>query len=61
MKHWINSAKPIRNELVKLRYFAGFTNVEAAKLLGISPRKAQQVWAYARAWLQEELSDGDRT
>ncbi len=42
-------------ELVKLRYFAGFTNVEAAALLSISPRKANQIWAYARAWLLEEL------
>jgi RNA polymerase sigma factor (TIGR02999 family) len=42
-------------ELVKLRYFAGFTNAEAASLLGISPRKANQIWAYARAWLLEEL------
>jgi RNA polymerase sigma factor (TIGR02999 family) len=46
-------------ELVKLRYFAGCTNVEAAALLGVSPRKANQVWAYARAWLREELGDDD--
>jgi RNA polymerase sigma factor (TIGR02999 family) len=44
-------------ELVKLRYFAGLSNAEAAALLGISPRKANQVWAYARAWLREELGD----
>jgi RNA polymerase sigma factor (TIGR02999 family) len=44
-------------ELVKLRYFAGFTSAEAAEILGISPRKANQVWAYARAWLREELGD----
>ena len=44
-------------ELVKLRYFAGFSNAEAASFLGISPRKANQVWAYARAWLREELGD----
>jgi RNA polymerase sigma factor (TIGR02999 family) len=44
-------------ELVKLRYFAGFSNAEAAGCLGISPRKANQVWAYARAWLREELGD----
>jgi RNA polymerase sigma factor (TIGR02999 family) len=43
------------SELVKLRYFAGFSNAEAASLLGISPRKADQVWAYARAWLREEV------
>jgi RNA polymerase sigma factor (TIGR02999 family) len=48
-------------ELVNLRYFAGFSNAESASLLGISPRKANQVWAYARAWLEEELGDeGDR-
>jgi RNA polymerase sigma factor (TIGR02999 family) len=44
-------------ELVKLRYFAGVSIAEAAALLGISPRKANQVWAYARAWLREELGD----
>jgi RNA polymerase sigma factor (TIGR02999 family) len=44
-------------ELVKLRYFAGCSNAEAASLLGVSPRKANQVWAYARAWLREELGD----
>ena len=42
-------------ELVKLRFFAGLTNEEAAAALGISPRKANQVWAYARAWLLECL------
>lgn len=42
-------------ELVKLRYFAGFSNEQAASLLRISPRKANQIWAYARAWLREAL------
>lgn len=51
------AASPQAAELVKLRYFAGFSNAEAAALLGISPRKANQVWAYARAWLREELGD----
>jgi RNA polymerase sigma factor (TIGR02999 family) len=51
------TASPQAAELVKLRYFAGFSNAEAAALLGVSPRKANQVWAYARAWLREELGD----
>jgi RNA polymerase sigma factor (TIGR02999 family) len=42
-------------ELVKLRFFAGLTNQEAAAALGVSPRKATQIWAYARAWLLESL------
>src|SRR5262249_37903239 len=43
-------------EVVKLRYFGGFTGAEAAEILGVSPRKADQLWAYARAWLLERLS-----
>jgi RNA polymerase sigma factor (TIGR02999 family) len=42
---------PRAAELVKLRYFAGFTLDEAAEALGISARTADNVWAYARAWL----------
>jgi RNA polymerase sigma factor (TIGR02999 family) len=42
-------------ELVKLRFFAGLSNAEAAASLGVSSRKATQIWAYARAWLLECL------
>jgi RNA polymerase sigma factor (TIGR02999 family) len=51
------AANPQAADLVKLRYFAGFSNADAAALLGISPRKADQVWAYARAWLREAMGD----
>lgn len=43
-------------KLVKLRYFAGLSSNEAAECLGISPRKANFVWAYARRWLRLHLS-----
>jgi RNA polymerase sigma factor (TIGR02999 family) len=39
-------------ELVKLRFFAGFSITEAAEVLGISRSTAYAQWAYARAWLQ---------
>jgi RNA polymerase sigma factor (sigma-70 family) len=55
----LTAASPQAAELVKLRYFAGLTNAEAASALGVSPRKASQVWAYARAWLREELGDAE--
>lgn len=42
-------------KLVKLRYFAGMTIPDAAKALAISPRKADQLWSYARAWLLAEI------
>ena len=51
------AVNPRAAELVKLRYFAGLTGREAAGVLGISPRKADQVWAYARAWLLDRLND----
>jgi len=46
-------------ELVHLRYFAGFSISEAAEILGISPRTADRVWAFARAWLRREIGDTD--
>jgi RNA polymerase sigma factor (TIGR02999 family) len=42
-------------QLVELRYFAGFSIEETAELLGISPATAKRDWAFARAWLQNEL------
>ena len=42
-------------DLIKLRFFAGLSNVEAARLLGLPERSAKRTWAYARAWLYEEL------
>jgi RNA polymerase sigma factor (TIGR02999 family) len=42
-------------ELVKLRYFAGLTIPEAADIIGVSPRKADLLWSFARAWLRREI------
>jgi RNA polymerase sigma factor (TIGR02999 family) len=42
-------------ELVKLRYFVGLTLEEAAEVLGISARTADNYWAHARAWLYREI------
>lgn len=42
-------------ELIKLRFFTGLSNVEAAELLGLPERTAKRTWAYARAWLYEEI------
>ena len=44
-------------ELVKLRFFAGLTNEDAARALGISVSTADNDWAYARAWLRLQVSD----
>ena len=47
---------PAKAELVKLRYFAGLTQEEAANALGIGISTADRDWAYAKAWLFRELS-----
>jgi len=46
----------IEAELVKLRYFVGMTLEEAAEVLGISARSADNYWAHARAWLFQEIN-----
>jgi RNA polymerase sigma factor (sigma-70 family) len=46
---------PVKAELVKLRYFAGLSEEEAAAALGISRATASRYWTYARAWLINAL------
>jgi RNA polymerase sigma factor (TIGR02999 family) len=53
------NADPQAAELVKLRYFAGLTIPQAAAVLGVSPRSADFLWAYARAWLLRSLGGAD--
>jgi RNA polymerase sigma factor (TIGR02999 family) len=49
---------PVKADLVKLRYFAGLTLDQAAAALGLSPATADRYWAYARAWLHQEIAGG---
>ena len=48
---------PQAAELVKLRFFAGFSVSEAAEIIGVSRSNAYAQWAYARAWLRCEVED----
>jgi RNA polymerase sigma factor (TIGR02999 family) len=50
---------PVKADLVKLRHFAGLTIEEAAQALGISITTANRYWAYARAWLHQEIISDD--
>lgn len=47
--------EPEKAELVKLRYFGGLTLPEIAEVLGISRATASRHWAYAKAWLFDEI------
>jgi RNA polymerase sigma factor (TIGR02999 family) len=53
------NADPQAAQLVKLRYFAGLSIPQAAAALGVSPRSADFLWAYARAWLLRSLGGAD--
>lgn len=50
--------EPEAARLVDLRYFAGLTHQQAAKLMGLTRREADGLWAYARSWLFEEMRRG---
>jgi RNA polymerase sigma factor (TIGR02999 family) len=50
------SEDSVAAELVKLRYFGGLTLPEVADVLTLSPRTADRLWAYARAWLRREIA-----
>jgi RNA polymerase sigma factor (TIGR02999 family) len=42
-------------QIAKLRFFGGLTLEEAGKVLGVTDRTAKRYWAYACAWLFDEI------
>jgi RNA polymerase sigma factor (TIGR02999 family) len=42
-------------QFIKLKFFAGLTNAQAAQALGIPERTARRQWSFARVWLHREL------
>ncbi|UCG59648.1 MAG: sigma-70 family RNA polymerase sigma factor, partial [Phycisphaerales bacterium] len=56
----LSKEDPPKADLVKLRYFAGMTSDQAAKILGMSPATADRDWAYARSWLRLEITGADQ-
>ncbi len=50
------TVNPQAVKLVQLRYFAGLSLEEAGDVLKVSPRTAGRLWAYARAWLHQEMT-----
>lgn len=45
--------------VVNLRFFAGLSVQETAKLLETSPATVKRDWTYAKAWLRERLTETD--
>jgi RNA polymerase sigma factor (TIGR02999 family) len=53
----LESTDAVAAQLVKLRFFGGFTIPEAADMLDMSPRKVSQIWTYARTWLLADAEE----
>jgi RNA polymerase sigma factor (TIGR02999 family) len=51
----LGAAEPEVARVVRLRYFAGLTIQQTAEALGLSVRTANRHWAYAKAWLYQQL------
>jgi RNA polymerase sigma factor (TIGR02999 family) len=52
----LSGEDPEAAALVKLRYFAGLSVEAAAEALGISRAGAYRHWAFARAWLLQQVA-----
>lgn len=46
---------PIQAEVVKLRYFGGWTNEETAEILQVSATTVKKYWGFSRAWLHQQI------
>ncbi len=51
----LSAIHPRAGELVKLCFFSGLTQLQAAQELGISLATAERTWTFARAWLFREM------
>ena len=57
----LESQYPDCVDLVKLRFFAGLSLGDAAAALGIPRRTADRHWAFARAWLFQQVRAAEAT
>lgn len=54
----LEKENPRLGKVVELRYFAGFSIDETARLLDVSPATIKRDWLYARAWLFAYIGEG---
>jgi RNA polymerase sigma factor (TIGR02999 family) len=47
--------EPRAAEVVKLCFFVGLTQADAARELGVSRATAERLWSFARAWLFQQI------
>jgi RNA polymerase sigma factor (TIGR02999 family) len=57
----LTETDPRAAELVKLCFFVGLTQEQAARELGVSISTVERTWAFARAWLFREIQKGQKS
>jgi DNA-directed RNA polymerase specialized sigma24 family protein len=51
----LEEGQPELAAVVKLRFYAGLSVDETAKVLGMSSRSVKRDWSFARAWLYRQM------
>ncbi len=54
----LEAVDPALAELVEMRYFGGYSEIEVGELLGVTERTVRRRWDKARAWLFVSLGGG---
>jgi DNA-directed RNA polymerase specialized sigma24 family protein len=57
----LTQVDPSAAELIRLRFYAGLDHGQTAEILGVSRRTADRLWAFARAWLFQEIRGESQT
>lgn len=57
----LSEVEPMVAKVVSLRYFAGLTIPQTAEALDISVRTTNRHWAFAKAWLFQQISEENDT
>jgi RNA polymerase sigma factor (TIGR02999 family) len=52
----LEALDPAKAAVVKLRYFTGLTMEQVAEVRGVSLATANRAWAFARAWLHQQVT-----
>ncbi|MEX2139971.1 MAG: sigma-70 family RNA polymerase sigma factor [Pirellulales bacterium] len=56
----LEAEAPQQAQVVKLRFFGGLTIDEVAEVLEVSATTSDRYWAYARAWLKNEMDQAEK-
>lgn len=51
----LRAEDPDKAQIVVLKFFGGHTNQEVAGMIGVTERTIERQWAFAKAWLFEDI------